>query len=228
MLFSAFLSVVYTKQRVNWFFRSVFRNLGQRPREIRICPPIIGCMVDIEASRSTLIGLAAPSCARCGGSAVSNGRVCRCVDRAVFRACLDRFRACATGSVYAQPVWERVGTGPKGYRCYGRKAEEYMADFCLVARRALDPLEYAVFRFHFLLGADWKLCTARLNLDRGNFFHAVYRVEEKMGRVYRTLEPHPLFPLADYFRGTIRGARVTALPVDESEHQQPVRAPVVR
>jgi hypothetical protein len=87
---------------------------------------------------------------------------------------------------------------------WGRKDEEYIADFCLVARRTLNEEEHRLFRFHFLLGADWKLCSRRLGLDRGNFFHAVYRMEQKLGRVFRELEPYPLFPLDEYFHGPSR------------------------
>ena len=48
----------------------------------------------------------------------------------------------------------------------------------------------------------------RLKLERGEFFHAVYRVQEKLGRVYRELKPYSLFPLDEYFGGTVR----TSLP----------------
>lgn len=84
---------------------------------------------------------------------------------------------------------------------WGRKDEEYIADFSLVARKALDADEHRLFRFHFLLGADWKLCSRRLGIDRGNFYHAVYRIEQKLGRTFRELEPYPLFPLDEYFHG---------------------------
>jgi hypothetical protein len=84
---------------------------------------------------------------------------------------------------------------------WGRKDEEFIADFSLVSRRALDQSEYRLFRYHFVLGADWKLCARKLQMDRGNFFHAVYRIEQKLGRVFRELEPYPLFPLDQYFHG---------------------------
>jgi hypothetical protein len=70
-----------------------------------------------------------------------------------------------------------------------------------VARRSLDESEYRLFRYHFILDADWKLCTRKLKIDRGNFFHAVYRIEQKLGRVFRELEPYALFPLDEYFGG---------------------------
>jgi hypothetical protein len=37
-----------------------------------------------------------------------------------------------------------------------------MADFYLVSRRERDALESRVVRYHFLLGADWKLCCQQL------------------------------------------------------------------
>ena len=67
-----------------------------------------------------------------------------------------------------------------------------------------------MFRYHFLLGADWKLCTRKLDIDRGNFFHAVYRIEQKLGRVFRELEPYSLFPLDEYFHGPARMGPVQA------------------
>ena len=53
---------------------------------------------------------------------------------------------------------------------WGRKDEEYMADFILVSRRTLDELEYRIFSSHFLLGADWNLCCRRLNIGSRHFF----------------------------------------------------------
>lgn len=79
-----------------------------------------------------------------------------------------------------------------------------MADFCLVSQRSLDDLEYKIFRFHHLLGADWRLCCRRLKMDRGDFFHAVYRIEKKLGKIYAELQPYPLYPLRDYFGGVVR------------------------
>src|SRR5437879_11921999 len=68
-----------------------------------------------------------------------------------------------------------------------RKDEDYVADFCLVSRRTLGDFEYKVFRYHFLLGADWRLCCRQMKIDRGIFFHAVYRVEQNLGRIFRDL-----------------------------------------
>ena len=88
---------------------------------------------------------------------------------------------------------------------WGRKDEEYAADFHLVSRRVLDPFHYQVFSYHFLLGADWKLCCRRLHIDRGQFFHAVYRVQETLGRVFCELKPYGLYPPRDYFATRVGG-----------------------
>jgi hypothetical protein len=87
------------------------------------------------------------------------------------------------------------------------KSEEYMADFFLVTKRTLSESEFKLFRFHFLLGADWKLCSRRLGIDRGTFFHSVYRIQEKLGRVFTELEPYGLFPLDEYFGGAVQAFR---------------------
>ncbi len=96
---------------------------------------------------------------------------------------------------------------------WGRKDEEYIADFCLVSKRYLEEDEYKLFRYHFLLGADWKLCCRFLKMDRGVFFHNVYRIQPKLGRVFRELQPCALFPLDEYFGGAANEAVVTRRPV---------------
>lgn len=93
-----------------------------------------------------------------------------------------------------------------GRRTWGRRDEEYMADFCLIAKRTLTEAEHQLFRFHFLLGADWRLCCRRLNVERGQFFHAVYRIQQKLGITFRELQPYSLFPLDEYFGGRIQKA----------------------
>jgi len=69
-------------------------------------------------------------------------------------------------------------------------------DFEIAAKRTLPARELGVFQMHFLAGGDWRLCSRRLHLDRGNFFHAVYRVELLMGR---ELLRRGIFPLELYF-----------------------------
>lgn len=78
-----------------------------------------------------------------------------------------------------------------------------MADFCLVSRRVLDDFDHKVFRYHFLLGADWRLCCRQLQIDRGTFFHTIYRIEQQLGRTFAELKPYPLYPLDEYFGGMV-------------------------
>jgi len=109
-----------------------------------------------------------------------------------------------------------------------RTSEDYMADFYLVAKRVLEEDEFKIFRYHFLLSADWKICCGRLNMDRGAFFHAVYRIEQKLGRTYREIRPYSLFPTDEYFGGTIRKGRGETMPSPELPVDKPILRPPVR
>jgi hypothetical protein len=148
------------------------------------------------------------------------------VFRAIFRACYARFRNCASKEKYVSRVSLEANPGRLRRSVWGLKNEEYIADFCLVSRRTLDEQQYRLFKFHFLLGADWNLCCRRLNLDRGEFFHEVYRIQQKLGRAFRELEPYALYPVEDYFSGTSKekAQPVTPFPVqtDPSPHAKPV------
>lgn len=160
----------------------------------------------MEWNRSNAIGLAKTSCTHCHGYGtrlVHKGKEvpCNCVFRAVFRACFNRFRECAAQGTHPSSVSLEFCRGRDGRRVYSRKREEYVADFCLVSRRVLDDFEHRVFRYHFLLGADWKLCCRQLKMDRGLFFHSVYRIQQKLGRTFAELEPYALYPLDEYFGG---------------------------
>jgi hypothetical protein len=79
-----------------------------------------------------------------------------------------------------------------------------MADFVIVSRRTLEDLDYGLFRSHFLLGADFKLCCRQYHIDRGTFFHHIYTIQERLGRVFAELAPYPLYPVAEYFSGVDR------------------------
>ncbi len=111
---------------------------------------------------------------------------------------------------------ENTGAGGSRRYTWGRKDEEYIADFTLVSRRTLTADEYRIFNYHFLLGADWKLCCRKLKMDRGNFFHAVYRIQQKLGKVFRELEPYALYPLDEYF-GSSRLLEPLSRAVDEAQ-----------
>ncbi len=150
---------------------------------------------------------------------------CNCVLRAIFRACFSRFCYSANKEKSMSRVTLEANPARERKAVWGPKDEEYVADFCLVSRRALSDLEYQIFKFQFLYGADWRLCCRRLDLQRGNFFHAVYRIEQKLGRIYRELRPYSLYPLDEYFHGTTADAR----PQPVLDHRViPIRPPVAR
>jgi len=103
---------------------------------------------------------------------------------------------------------------------WSRKNEEFIADFTLVSRRVLNDFEHRIFKFHFLLGADWRLCCRKLGMDRGNFFHEVYRIEQRLGRVFRELQPYGLYPLDEYFGGATREAEArTRVEMSQQERE---------
>lgn len=160
----------------------------------------------MEWTRSETLALAFQECTRCHGMGLREGArgddyPCTCVFRSVFRACYNRFRQCvAKEKRLTHVALEHSAHGGRRIT-WGRKDEEYIADFLLVSRRFLSQEEYRLFNYHFLLGADWKLCCQRLGMDRGTFFHAVYRIQHRLGRIYRELKPFALFPLDEYFSG---------------------------
>lgn len=186
-------------------------------------------------TRSETLALAMHHCTHCHGSGLRLAKKgalapCNCVLRAIFRACYSRFVTCATQERHLSRITMEPQRGRPGRVTWGRKDEEYIADFCLISRRTLDEFEYKLFRYHFLLGADWRLCTRRLGIERGNFFHAVYRIEQKLGRVFRELEPYSLYPLDEYFHGTVRvpaEAAITPRSEDRSLVPYRLRFPVV-
>jgi hypothetical protein len=160
----------------------------------------------MEWTRSETLSLAAVECMQCHGLGLredkqGRSKPCKCVYRAIFRACYARFKYCSMKEKHLTRV--SLEHNPSGGRriTWGRKDEEYCADFLLVARRYLTPEDHKVFRYHYLLGADWRLCTRKLNVDRGAFFHAAYRIQRRLGQVFAEIQPYPLFPLDEYFYG---------------------------
>lgn len=164
----------------------------------------------MQWSRSETIAISKTSCTLCQGDGLrrttrsGEAHPCNCVLRSIFRACFSRFRYCASKEKYMSRITLEYSSGKDQKRSYARRDEDYMADFCLVSKRSLDDFEYKIFRYHFLLGADWKLCCRQLKIDRGTFFHAVYRIQQRLGRVFRELEPFSLYPLNEYFGGVIQ------------------------
>jgi hypothetical protein len=188
----------------------------------------------MEWTHSETIGLSNVKCTKCEGAGLRpgpqrNGKApCNCVLRNIFRACLKRFYFCAANEPYRSKVTLMPCQGMDVNCTWTRTSGDYMADFYLVAKRVLTEDEFKIFRYHFLLSADWKICCRRLSIDRGTFFHAVYRIEQKLGRAYREIRPYSLFPTDEYFGGTIRKARGETQPSPEFVPVKPILRPPVR
>jgi hypothetical protein len=180
--------------------------------------------------RSDWSALALGTCTHCQGSGLSSAQqTCACVYRGIFRVVLNKFRQCEAGG-HLQPIF--MGTNAPRYRRSGhtRKREEFAADFYLTAVRTLtDPAELNLFKYHYCYGADFKLCCQKLGLTRGNFFHACYRVEHKLGKVFQDLKPFALFPTDEYFQVVIgRNVDIRPTPIPHAVHANgvPLRPPL--
>ncbi len=187
----------------------------------------------MEWTRSETLALAQQSCTFCHGLGLRPGRAgssapCNCVFRTIFRACYARFVKCASKEKYVSRVSLEANPGRLRRSVWGLKNEEYIADFCLVSRRLLDDQQYRLFRFHFLLGADWKLCCRRLKLDRGEFFHEVYRIQQRLGRAFRELEPYALYPLEEYFNGSTKERAEPVQPFPIQTEKLPSAKPILQ
>ncbi len=191
--------------------------------------------------RGEAVALAQQNCSQCLGLGTCKARkrdewrACNCVWRAVFRTCYARFRRYASheGYMAAANVTRDPGQAKNKPRGTHPLAADFCADFTLIAKRTLreDTLGSQVFRFHFLLGADWRICAKRLGMDRGAFFHEVYRVQQKLGRAYSETEPYALFPCDEYmtagYRRVTGSTFIDVLNVGTGRRAgRPVRAPL--
>ncbi|HET8549928.1 MAG TPA: hypothetical protein VFL57_18085 [Bryobacteraceae bacterium] len=159
-------------------------------------------------TRTETLALAAQKCVVCHGVGMRSTRgkasaPCNCALRGIFRICLSRFRQCIEERHCVRHAsLEYSARRSRRLTWDGRKNEEFAADFYLISKRTLSEDEFRIFKYHFLLGADWRLCCRKLRMERGDFFHSVYRIEQKLGRAYRETAPFALYPIDEYFRGS--------------------------
>ncbi len=156
------------------------------------------------------LSLAREGCTHCDGLGMSNRRgytnqPCNCVLRKVFRVCFGKYRVIQMDASMSQARMERIGLSNESRFVFGRKQEEFAADFFLISQRVLKtlPLQWAIFRAHWLQGQDWKACSKRFGMDRGTFFHEVYRIQSRLGRAFCEVKPYAIYPLGEYFGGVI-------------------------
>ena len=186
----------------------------------------------MEWTRSETLALANENCTICRGDGQRQYKdgveACNCVFRAIFRSCYNRFVHCERKEKYMSKVSLEHSSGAQGRNMWGRKNEEYIADFMLVTKRTLSQSEFAIFRYHYLLGADWKLCCRKLKMDKGNFFHILYRIQQKLGRVFRELQPYALFPLDEYFNGSSNITAPKVIPMRSPANRLSSSVPLKR
>lgn len=146
--------------------------------------------------------LAAQGCARCFGLGYRFGRgaqlvACGCVLRAAFDHVHWRYRRIGRELSGARLTQEAGAHGPT----WSMKNADFCADFAVLAKRTLgeDSLSYVIFKLHFLDCCDWKVCARRMRINRGHFFHAVYRIKEKVGAALLGTLPFALYPTDSYF-----------------------------
>jgi len=190
---------------------------------------------NMEWNRSQTIALASMHCTHCHGLGLqrqgSAHVPCSCVTRAIFKACFNRFKASVAKDKGASTVkLERLGmgTGRSSHMTFGRKTEEYIADFYLVCKRTLTEVEWELFRFHYLLGAGWNLIQRHFTaLSREAFFTMTNAMEAKLGRAFRETAPFALYPLDEYFSATTRGAAIVpSTPLDTLTRPQRLQPPM--
>lgn len=178
-----------------------------------------------EWNTSLTLAVSSEECPLCEGNGMrwirsrypgrGRWRPCRCALLGVFRCCYERWLQIESGDQISQ-VQYGIRADTAAYAGYSMPDLEYSADFVLLAKRHLtNATERAIFQLHFMEERDWRDCCRRLDMERGAFYHAVYRIEQRMGRVYAETQPYPLFPMENYFAGVRRkpGTSLTPTPL---------------
>ena len=146
-----------------------------------------------------LMMLARPACASCKGRGwvpVSDrAEVCACVYRAVCRSSMEAYRNAPLRSVLVR--WH-MRRGSRLMSTWSRPLEEFRADIERIVSRVLNRTEQRIWREHMVERREWREVAPRVGMDRGNFYHAVYRIEKKLGRAFAELRPYPLWPWWEY------------------------------
>ena len=148
------------------------------------------------------IALAVEGCAKCFGTGARLGnktQLCQCVTREIFNALHRKYHGIASrmeGVSSCVPVLIRGGIDASF--TWSMRNEEFTADFYLLAKRCLDARHFRIFQLHIIDGWQWRECCNRLKIDRGTFFHAVYRIKHIVGLAAVQLRPYPLYPIDQY------------------------------
>lgn len=166
--------------------------------------------------RISALAIASQDCTRCHGSGFVFGRKfslrpCECVLRAVYHAVLKRrYRPLKTTR---STVECRLGTPPPASQrrssSWGFKHQEFCADVDLVTRRTLNKLDREIHRLR-LRGFEATAIAAKVGISAGNVRHRIYLIQERLGAQFLALRPYPLYPVDEYFHGTLSMRRSAA------------------
>jgi hypothetical protein len=131
-------------------------------------------------------------CRYCHGEGFVRGRgaerrPCDCVLRGIFYAATEYVREWWTGEI---PDCSTRWT-------FGYRAKELRVDIDLAAKAVLGAADYRIFDLRFTLGLDWPACCRVLRMDRGAFWHRVYRIAAIVGA---EIVERGIWPLGRYFR----------------------------
>lgn len=180
--------------------------------------------------RGVALSLSLAGCRLCMGIGMIRNRLgekpCQCVLRGVFRVCWKEYARFQCSPPMPMAKLERLQNGYASAVCYSRPREEYCADFILAARRTLDAKHFLLFEMFWLSNADWKMCARKLGVDKGQVFHAVYRVEAVLGRAFAEMQPYGLYPVDEYLHGAAAPG-LPAIPARVERRPGSLRFPTV-
>lgn len=126
------------------------------------------------------LALSRYQCAICNGTGLTGSAqqlTCGCVNRGAFCSVVRRVVA-IRASEFGYP-------GPRrGARNWSWPRLELCADVERIARKHLTPVEWKVFRLNSLEGWDWHTGVRQTGLNKGDYFHAIYRIQAKLGAAF--------------------------------------------
>jgi hypothetical protein len=166
---------------------------------------------------SVWMALSLEGCARCHSPGVylkDRAKVetpCPCTDRGVFRAVLAAYKHYSISiglSIRTNLSQFSTQHSRQGRRADGRRVEEWCADVWLTSKRNLTPHQWQILRRHHIRGEDW----TRFGISKGQLFHEKYCLEQKLGRVFRELQPFALYPIQEYFSDSTRSLGADVRP----------------
>lgn len=167
-------------------------------------------MKTFEWTHSLVIGMSRATCVDCRGCGLGKkwGRLipCKCVSQSIFREVMSAYRDHQRLPVTLRCSLERLSapSGPINHPSRGGwKGAEFSCDVENIARHALTPFLYFIFRAHYVMGKKAGEVQRLVGLNRNQgYYHQIERVEIIAGRAFAECQPYPLWSVSSYFRGT--------------------------